>query len=1199
MSRMSLLREKEIEKHCFLSSSYMRAKEIVKNKGINHLSLKKTEKDAVVIVALVRGNTKPEYQSLIKLSFLEERKSRKTNVEEWHCACEAYAQYKGFCKHIAAALLTANELFNEMFLRDIIEHCAIGYQLNYNRQILYGRASEQADLQVQKKEENGKTVEGRRKVPPFRKELLEIGGIERSFMYDASSNTLELSRKGTKQNWFGYSGAGEDDWETVAAVSKKRPKSSHELLDIMAGVELKQRNRYCRDISGGDVNLELLLNLDYNKPQIEFRIGSRHMYVVKNVDELLDNIKNQKFYRYGKQLEFSHQQSAFTRESLELIALLFDRVLAGNQLSYVSGSGEKRVMTLSPSMMDALFTGLSGKKILLSGELAERVKSIRIVEEDPLLTVTVAASKEGDKAVLVYTGITLFEGAERFYLLKDDLLYICSREFVNDLGELLRLMKKKEKYRYSHFFHDYEEEKPLEIAREDFTYFAMTLLPLMKKHMRVRVKGIDFEKYQAAEGNYEIYFSLRNGQDIVAAAKAVYGEKEHNLLTVADMNESYRDIRMEFELRQLLKKYLPEYTDQGTALLLKQDDEKLASLIEFGLEELKEIADVYLSEDFKKIRIAEKVKIKTGLSVKGNLLKVSWDVDQMPAQEIEQILKAYRKKKKYYRLKTGELLNIQESGMEVLGRLYDNLKMDLNDLKAGSMEVPLYRSLYIDHLVDENREKLEVQKDRSFMLFMEHFEETKTKKYALPKNLTAQLREYQSEGYRWLSSLAEFGFGGILADDMGLGKTLQTIAYLCSRRGKTHLVICPASLVYNWESECNRFAEDFSVCVVAGEASYRQKLIESYEQYDLLITSYDLLKRDIACYAEKSFGCEVIDEAQYIKNYATQASKAVRAIKSEVRFALTGTPVENRVSELWSIFDYIMPGYLYSYHYFREKFETGIMQSAESDDASLEMLHKMIRPFILRRLKKDVLKELPDKVEKVVYTRFEKEQRELYRATEKNILMNIGNTSEKEFSGNKIQILAELTRLRQICCDPALLYENYEGGSAKLEACISLVESAIDSGHKILLFSQFTTMLYRIESVLKKRKIKTFLLTGSTSKVGRRNLVERFQNGEAEVFLISLKAGGTGLNLTNADMVIHYDPWWNIAAQNQATDRVHRIGQVNKVTVIKLIAGDSIEERILHLQEKKRELADKLLSGENVSMASLTKEELMELFDRE
>ena len=332
-----------------------------------------------------------------------------------------------------------------------------------------------------------------------------------------------------------------------------------------------------------------------------------------------------------------------------------------------------------------------------------------------------------------------------------------------------------------------------------------------------------------------------------------------------------------------------------------------------------------------------------------------------------------------------------------------------------------------------------------------------------------------------------------------------------------------------------------------------------------------------------------------IKNHSTQSARAVKAIRSKHRFALTGTPIENRLSELWSIFDYLMQGYLYSYAYFREELEIPIVKN--EDERAAMRLRRMLKPFVLRRLKKDVLKELPEKLETVVYSRLEGEQKRLYAAYAAKVREEIEKTTPEEYREGKMQILAALTRLRQLCCDPGLCYENYNGDSAKLSTCIELIEEGLEAGHRFLLFSQFTAMLDRIKQELEKRKIVYFLLTGVTPKQERIQMAERFNAGEGSVFLISLKAGGTGLNLTGADMVIHYDPWWNLAAQNQATDRAHRIGQTHKVNVFKLVAKSTIEENIIRLQESKYKLAEQIIGGEKGSLSSLTQEELLELLN--
>ena len=404
----------------------------------------------------------------------------------------------------------------------------------------------------------------------------------------------------------------------------------------------------------------------------------------------------------------------------------------------------------------------------------------------------------------------------------------------------------------------------------------------------------------------------------------------------------------------------------------------------------------------------------------------------------------------------------------------------------------------------------------------------------------------------------------------------------------------PASLVYNWGEEFARFAPALKVCLVTGTQQERQKKLQGFRECDVLVTSYDLLKRDIAEYEDLTFSYQILDEAQYIKNHSTAASKAVKVIKSRTKFALTGTPIENRLSELWSIFDYLMPGFLYGYDIFKKETETPIVKN--KDEAATARLKQMVSPFILRRLKGEVLKDLPDKLEEIRYAKLEEKQQKLYDGQVVHMLQVVQSQNDDDFRKNKVQILAELTKIRQICCDPSLCFENYDGESAKREACIDLIRSAAQGEHKMLVFSQFASMLELLEGDLEKEKLPYYKITGATPKEKRIQMVKEFNENQVPVFLISLKAGGTGLNLTGADMVIHYDPWWNLAVQNQATDRAHRIGQQKVVTVYRLIVKDSIEEKILHMQEAKKNLADEILSGETGGIGSMSRDELLELF---
>ena len=550
------------------------------------------------------------------------------------------------------------------------------------------------------------------------------------------------------------------------------------------------------------------------------------------------------------------------------------------------------------------------------------------------------------------------------------------------------------------------------------------------------------------------------------------------------------------------------------------------------------------------------------------------------------------------------LLKALEDGMEQRhDNAYDSKYMN------KSNEINSHKKNSENNISADNNESIHYSNgkhnDESFYYNNRHNDENINESYdkttPIPNTLTHILRPYQKNGFRWLSSLDRLGFGGILADDMGLGKTIQILALLVSEKERQpdehipSLVICPSSLVFNWEQECRRFAPSLTVLAITGNSLNRQHLLAQAVDYDLLITSYDLLKRDALLYQPFRFRYQIIDEAQYIKNKKTQCAKAVKSIRSDTRFALTGTPVENRLAELWSIFDFLMPGFLFSYGKFKELFENPLTK--EESGEALSRLLALTRPFILRRLKQEVLTELPEKLETVVYTSLDGEQKSLYTAAAFQLKAALEQEDEASLHANRFRILAQLTRLRQICCDPSLCYENYKGGSAKLSTCLELIENAIAGGHRLLVFSQFSSMLKIIEEQLKKLDIPYYMLTGDTPAEERNRITSNFGQNEVRVFLISLKAGGVGLNLAAADVVIHYDPWWNAAAQNQATSRAHRLGQKHTVMVYKLITKDTVEENILKLQAAKEQLAAQVIGARDATGVSLTKKELLQMLE--
>ena len=690
----------------------------------------------------------------------------------------------------------------------------------------------------------------------------------------------------------------------------------------------------------------------------------------------------------------------------------------------------------------------------------------------------------------------------------------------------------------------------------------------------------------------QFYLDAPHMGAVRAHPEFLYGEDR--VTPFAAPTDLLRDARAERRAGRLLQTYLTQQTDTSPAEYGTDDEDTLVTFLEEGVPALLAEGEVYLSDAFRDLQAAPP-KISVGVSVQGSVLDLEVDTGEFPVSELKALLKSLHQKKRYHRLRDGRLLRLADS-QEVLDELNETLELSGAKLGQDHAQLPLYRAPSLDWALS-GQTGVRFNRDDAFRRISRSFHAVKDSEYAPPVSLQKTLRKYQRDGYRWLRTLDGYGMGGILADDMGLGKTVQVLSYLLAMKqnGQTlpSLIVCPASLVLNWAEECHKFTPELSCVVVDGDAAHRAELAESWPAADLVVTSYDLLRRDEALYEGQEFYACILDEAQAIKNHTTQKYKAVCKVRSRVRFALTGTPVENRLGELWSIFSFLMPGYLPPYKSFCSRFEKPIVQ--EEDQTAVRRLNQLTGPFILRRMKSDVLKELPPKTENVYRIELEEEQRKLYLAA----VVDAREKLQAAKPEDKMAVFAVLMRLREICCDPRLIADNWEGGSAKLDACAELVSSAVEGGHRILLFSQFTSMLELLAKRLDAEGISHFTLQGSTPKPVRAELVRRFNGGEVSVFLISLRAGGTGLNLTAADIVIHYDPWWNVAAQNQATDRAYRIGQQNPVQVYKLIAQDTIEEKIVELQQAKQSLADTVTGTADGAILSMRPDELLQLMGEE
>ncbi|MCD7746331.1 MAG: DEAD/DEAH box helicase [Lachnospiraceae bacterium] len=696
-------------------------------------------------------------------------------------------------------------------------------------------------------------------------------------------------------------------------------------------------------------------------------------------------------------------------------------------------------------------------------------------------------------------------------------------------------------------------------------------------------------------GNKENTENLVNAGNIGNPGNA---EKVYTL-GISAANDGYRDIEQEKRAVSAVRSFMMGKPDDDGVFSTVFNDEQLFDFLQSGIAVLEKYGTVHGSEAFRKFTVAPVPKVKVGVSVDSGILDLSLTSSGISEEELLEVLQSYRQRKRFHVLSSGDFLDLAED--DQLTEISDFMQeLDLNpeDVIKKSAKMPLYRALYIDRLLEQH-DALYSTRDRVYRSIIRNFKTIRDSESEPPVALAGTLRPYQTLGFKWIRTLEEAGFGGILADEMGLGKTLQTIAALLydyeeKKPGTEHpsMVVCPASLVYNWQEEFEKFAPDIRVVPVAGGAAARKKAFAAWDTTQVYVISYDLLKRNVAELSGKTFFYVILDEAQYIKNSGAAVSKAVKTLNARHRLALTGTPIENRLSELWSIFDFLMPGFLYAQKEFEQRFAVPVTKN--KDQQAIEKLKTMTSPFLMRRRKEDVLKDLPAKLEEVRYVPISGEQQKLYDAEVLKLKQSISDGMMGTGTG-KVKVLAELTRIREICCDPSLLFENYHKESAKREAVMGLIRQAMDGGHRMLLFSQFTSMLALLEEDLKAEGIPYYILTGSTSKEKRIQLVHQFNEGDVPVFLISLKAGGNGLNLTGADIVIHYDPWWNQAAQNQATDRAHRIGQTRQVTVYRLIMKGTIEERILRLQEEKKDLADQVLSGESTSLASLSQAELLEL----
>ena len=918
----------------------------------------------------------------------------------------------------------------------------------------------------------------------------------------------------------------------------------------------------------------------------EFKIGlssmtSSNLYILKDINHFLLSYYNNIPINYSKNFTFNIENQRLCTKDKRLMGFIeMLKTMEGTQ-RYVNRSEERYVdgkyINIPKYLTREFFEIITKHRVYLNEGFFYRPVDTEILYEAPALDFDLKIIK--DNYVLKSTGgMPVVLGSKNDVFLYGSTIYLPDYEFCYKISPYLQVFNEAKVVTMSAL----EEENILRRLIPDLNFLS----PSVTLSKAIKDKII-MDKCQ-----FSFYFN-QEGKDITLTLKVKYGTFEFNIFEDCTEKIIYRDSKKETQVIGVLKAFgFQEIKDKF--YFLKGED-YIFKFFKSDVERLQEIGEVYYSENFKGIKSLGTKGISGDIkSGKYDYFEMDFKIGDIHPQETTNILRAFRNNLKYYKLKNGEYLDLEELELNKFLKLLD--VMASKDSDNNHIEISKSKGAFLDSYLEENNIRY-IKGKKELKEIRDKLKNIEKLNFKEPSHLKGNLREYQKVGYNWLKTLDYLGFGGILGDEMGLGKTLQAITFILSNKGSKTLIVAPTSLIYNWISEFGKFAPMVKVAPVNGPKEEREEIIKNIGNYDVIITTYNLLKRDLESYKDIEFDYCILDEAQNIKNPNSQNAVAVKEIKARTRFALTGTPIENSLMELWSIFDFIMPGYLYDEKRFSVRYHKKLRECPEV----LEDLNRLIKPFILRRRKKDVLKELPDKIEKTLTVTLDEEQKKVYKTYANHVMELIEKkVRNDEFKNSKIEILSYITKLRQLCLDPTVLMNDYSGGSTKIEALVELLHKSIEEGHRVLVFSQFTSVLKNIHKRLTVEGISFSYLDGSVPSEKRMNMVKAFNEGENSVFLISLKAGGTGLNLTSADVVIHFDPWWNPAVEEQATDRAHRIGQKNVVEVIKIIAKGTIEEKILALQEDKKKLiselmGDELSSGEG--FVALSEEEIFGLFE--
>lgn len=905
---------------------------------------------------------------------------------------------------------------------------------------------------------------------------------------------------------------------------------------------------------------------------IQLKVGLERLYVVKNITDFLSNIFVGEIHYFTDNFTYDPEEHYFLEQDIEIFKFL-QHILAGEKVytssntpSYFRETSGGRHVVIPPIAMKDLLAEIVKRNFVVEQQ-NQIYSSISVVENE--LPFNFSLEHDTNNELM----LQMNNVEESIYFELYELLFSKGTFYYPTPSQTIVL---KQLFQLGMMNHEFP------IAQEQADTFLSEALPLLKDVGEVTVSesvSSDIVEYPLRA---KLSLEQKEGR-IIGELQYFYGIYEVSPFNDYQEREVFiiRDVKKETLIMNLIEHANFRYN--GINLYLDiEEDEALYEFLYHILPRLNEELELFLTSDISDMMTEDEPVPITQVEVDNqtNLLEIGFEIEGVSEEEVQKILEAVIEKKRYYRMNSGSIVSLENEAYDSMKQLFTDLKVKRGDLEDAQVSMPVYRGTQIDELVQTKKKY-----DPTFEKLLDQLKHPEEQVYEVPENLEAELRDYQNVGFQWFKSLSHYHLGGILADDMGLGKTLQTIAYLLSEPSdKPHLVIVPSSVVYNWRNECKRFAPSLDIELIVGTPEERAEIIKNSKNKDVWITSYGTIRQDVSIYEQLSFQTLILDEAQFIKNYATKTSQAIRKISASRKFALSGTPIENSVDELWAIFQVILPGLMPSLREFKK---------LEPMKISL-----MTKPFILRRLKTDVLKELPDKIESVHMSELTKDQKELYVGYLKQIQKEATESiNEEGFQANRMKILAGLTRLRQVCSHPSMFLENYEGRSGKMDELIESVQTFRENGKRMLIFSQFTSMHALIKEELDRLGIGYFYLDGQTKAEDRVKMSERFNAGENDIFLISLKAGGTGLNLTGADTVILFDLWWNPAVEDQAAGRAHRFGQKEVVQVIRFITEGTIEEKIYALQQKKRELVNQIIQPGEQMLQSLTESDIRELLN--